>query len=151
MGTSRRRLLLGKSAHMTCFVDSNHAGNIVTRFSHTGFLIYVMNMPIIWFSKKQNTVESSTFGSEFMAIWIARDLYKLNKFGVPLNGRSGAMCDNQGVVNNMRLSQYNLVKKHNEVNYQVVREGDASGILPIGKEYTQINLDDILTNILVWQ
>ena len=61
------------------------------------------------------------------------------------------MCDNQGVVNNMRLSQYNLVKKHNEVNYQVVREGDASGILPIGKEYTQINLDDILTNILVWQ
>jgi hypothetical protein len=51
---------LGKSAHTTCFVDANHAGNVVTRRSHSGILIYVMNAPIIWFSKKQITVESST-------------------------------------------------------------------------------------------
>ena len=38
---------LGKSSHTTCFVDSNHAGNVVTWTSHTGVLIYVMNAPII--------------------------------------------------------------------------------------------------------
>ena len=54
---------LGKSVHTTCFVDADHAGNVVTFRSHTGVLIYVMNAPIICFSKKQNTVESSTFGS----------------------------------------------------------------------------------------
>ena len=43
---------LGKSVHTTCFVDADHAGNVVTRQSHTGVLIYVMNAPIIWFSKK---------------------------------------------------------------------------------------------------
>ena len=47
---------LGKSVHTTCFVDAEHAGNVVTHQSHTGVLIYVMNTPIIWFSKKQNTV-----------------------------------------------------------------------------------------------
>ena len=40
---------LGKSVHMTYFVDANHAGNVVTRKSHTGVLIYVMNATIIWF------------------------------------------------------------------------------------------------------
>ena len=76
---------LGKSVHTTCFVDANHAGNVVTLRSHTGILIYVMNAPIIWFSKKQNTAESSTFGSEFVALRIARDVivalrYKLGMF-----------------------------------------------------------------------
>ena len=63
-----------KSPHMSCFVDSNHAGNAVTRSLHKGILIYVTNAPIIWFSKKQNNVESSTFGSEFTAMRIPRDL-----------------------------------------------------------------------------
>ena len=46
---------LGKNAHTTFFVDANHAGNVVTRRSHTGVLVYVINLPIIWFPKKHNT------------------------------------------------------------------------------------------------
>ena len=53
---------LGKSMQIACFVDANHAGNVVTRRSHTGVFIYVQNTPSIWFSKNQNTVESITFG-----------------------------------------------------------------------------------------
>jgi hypothetical protein len=59
---------------ITCFVDANHAGNVVTQRSHTGILIFVQNVPIIWFSKKQNTVESASFGSEFVALRAARDM-----------------------------------------------------------------------------
>ena len=40
---------LGKSVHTTYFVDAKHAGNVVTRKSHTGVLIYVMNATTIWF------------------------------------------------------------------------------------------------------
>ena len=54
---------LGKSAHTTCFYYANHAGNVVASIFHTSILIYVVNEPIILISKKQNTVESSTFGS----------------------------------------------------------------------------------------
>jgi hypothetical protein len=58
---------LGKAVSMTCYVDADHAGCVATRRSTTGVLIYVNNALILWHSKRQNTVEASTFGSEFIA------------------------------------------------------------------------------------
>ena len=115
-----------------------------------------MNAPIIWFSKKKNTVESSTFGSKFVALRIAQDLivalrYKLIMFGVPLDGPTYVMCDNQGVVKNTSLPQSTLRKKHNAVNYYMVREAAATGILRVVKEDTETNWADLLTNILGWK
>ncbi len=63
----------GPNVHLSCFVDAVHAGNLLTRRSHTGFVIYMNNSPIVWYSKRQNTVESSTFGSEMNALRIAVD------------------------------------------------------------------------------
>jgi hypothetical protein len=125
---------LGRPVTISCFVDANHAGNVVTRWLHSGVLIFLMNEPIIWFSKRQNTVESSSFGSEFVAARIARDLIvslriKLRMFGCPINGPANVFCDNQGVVKNVSLPESNLSKKHNAINYHVVREAVAAGIL----------------------
>lgn len=144
---------LGQSVRISCFVDANHAGNAVTRRSHTGILIFVQNTPIIWFSKKQNTVESSTFGSEFVALRVARDLivalrYKLRMFGIPIDGPADVFCDNQGVVNNTTMPQSTLSKKHNAVNYHACREAACAGIWRIAKEDTETNLADLLTKTL---
>ena len=46
---------LGRITQMTCFVDAKHAGKLVTWCSYTGVLVYVINAPIFWFSKKHNT------------------------------------------------------------------------------------------------
>ena len=43
---------LGNNVVTSCFVDANHAGDLVTRRSHTGVIIYVNNAPITWLSKK---------------------------------------------------------------------------------------------------
>ena len=64
----------GNSVIITCFVDADHAGNLVTRRSHTGILIFLNKAPIIWYSKRQNTVEASTFGSEFNALRQAKEM-----------------------------------------------------------------------------
>ena len=48
---------LGKSMVIRVYVDANHTGNMFKIWSHTGTLIYVNNSLIIWFSKRQNTVE----------------------------------------------------------------------------------------------
>lgn len=64
----------GKEVQLNCFVDADHAGNLVTRRSQTGVLIFLNRAPILWFSKRQNTVETSTFGSEFVAMRIATEL-----------------------------------------------------------------------------
>ena len=53
---------------MRAFVDSDHAGDSVTSRSRTGFVIFLNSSPIYWYSKKQTSVETSTFGSEFIAI-----------------------------------------------------------------------------------
>ena len=144
---------LGRPVTISCFVDANHAGNVVTRRSHSGVLIFLMNAPIIWFSKRQNTVESSSFGSEFVAARIARDLIvslriKLRMFGCPIDGPANVFCDNQGVVKNASLPESTLSKKHNAINYHVVREAAAAGILRFGKEDGETNLADLLTKIL---
>ena len=52
---------------MTCFVDADHAGCHETRRSHTGIMILLQKLPIVWYSKRQNSVEGSLFGSEFVA------------------------------------------------------------------------------------
>ena len=81
--------LRGQPVVDSCFVDANHAGNVMTRRSHTGILIFMQNLPIIWFSKRQNMVESSSFGSEFVALRAAKDMvvalrYRLRMFGYQL-------------------------------------------------------------------
>ena len=53
---------------MRAFVESNHAGDMITRRSRTGFLIFLNNEPIYWFSKKQGRCETSSFGSEFISM-----------------------------------------------------------------------------------
>ena len=143
----------GKAVQITCFVDSDHAGNVVTRRSHTGILIFVQNAPILWYSKKQNTVESSSFGSEFVAMRVARDMivalrYKLRMFGIPISGPANLLCDNAGVVKNTSIPESTLSKRHNAINYHVIRESAAAEILRVGKEDGLSNLADPFTKIL---
>jgi hypothetical protein len=145
---------LGNLVNISVSVDANHAGNAVTRRSHSGILIYLQNAPIIWQSRRQNTVKTSTFGSEYVALRTARDLtvalrYKLRMFGIPIAGPARVFCDNQqGVVKNTSVPEPVLSKKHNAVNYHAVREVAAAEILVVGKEDGTTNLADLFTKSL---
>ena len=73
------------------YVDDKHAGNIATRRLHSSIIIHVNNSPIIWYSKQQNTVEASSFVSDFVAVSITTEMiespsYKLRCFGIPVEG-----------------------------------------------------------------
>jgi hypothetical protein len=58
----------GKEVHMYCFCDADHAGDKLMRHSQTGIIIFLNRAPIVWYSKKQNTIDSSRFSSEFVAL-----------------------------------------------------------------------------------
>ena len=49
----------GKGFVMRAKVDANHASDTVTRRSRTGFLVFLNCALVYWWSKKQNSVESS--------------------------------------------------------------------------------------------
>jgi hypothetical protein len=53
--------------------------------------MYLNGAPIDWFSKKQNTIESSSFGSEFVALKTVMEKlrglrYKLHMMGFQIDG-----------------------------------------------------------------
>ncbi|MCY7390403.1 MAG: Ty1/Copia family ribonuclease HI, partial [Leptolyngbyaceae cyanobacterium CAN_BIN12] len=81
----------GPPVQLTVYVDADHAHDLVTRRSVTGILAFVNNTPIQWMSKRQKTVETSTYGSELVAARVATEMildlrYKLRMLGVPLDG-----------------------------------------------------------------
>jgi hypothetical protein len=51
----------GPRFRMTVYVDDDHEHGLVTRRSITGILVMLNNTPIRWISKRQKTVETSTY------------------------------------------------------------------------------------------
>jgi hypothetical protein len=88
------------------FVDSDHAGEQMTRRSRTGYLIFLNLAPIQWFSKRQGTVETSVFGAEFVAMRAGNEAcrgirYKLRMMmGIPVNEPTYIYGDNMSVIHN---------------------------------------------------
>ena len=143
----------GNPVKVFCFVDADHAGNLLTRRSHTGILIFLNNSPILWYSKRQNTVESSTFASKLIALRIAVEQiealrYKLRMFGIPIDGPADIFCDNQSVVKATSTPESTLSKKHNAICYHKVREAAAAGTVRVAKEDGRTNLADLFTKPL---
>ena len=117
----------GNAMTMHCFVDASHVSDRVSRRSQTGILLFCNKAPIIWLSKRQNTVETSRFGSEFQAMKNAVELvealrYKLRMFGVPIEEATNVFCDNETVYKNTSLPESTLKKKHHSIAYHRCRE-----------------------------
>jgi hypothetical protein len=53
------------------FCDSNWAGDSETRVNVTGFIIYLLNVPICWRSKPQKGVTLSSTEAKYVAIFEA--------------------------------------------------------------------------------
>jgi hypothetical protein len=143
----------GKAVQINMFCDASHASDLVTRRSTTGIVFYLNGTPINWYSKRQNTIKSSTFGSEFVAMKIAAEMndalrYKLRMFGIEIDGPTNAFCDNNSVVQNVTNPESTLSKKHNAIAYHKVRECVAQKALRIRFERGEYNCSDVLTKFL---
>jgi hypothetical protein len=117
-------------------------------------LLFVNGATIIWYSKRQNTVESSTFGSEFIALKQAIDLteelrYKLRMMGIPFDETTTIYCDNEAVVKNTTAPESTLKKKHNAICYHRAREAQAAGFIRVGKILGTDNPADLFTKVVV--
>ena len=80
----------GKDFLVRAKVDADQSEDTQTRRSRTGFIVYLQCAPIYWFFKKQNSVESSSFGSKFCAMnqcyeYLRGLRYKLRMMGIPVN------------------------------------------------------------------
>ena len=135
----------GNAVSTHCFVDASLGNNRLTRRSHMGVLIFVNKAPIQRLSKRTNTVEVSTFGSEIVALRNAVEMieslrYKLPMFGELLGGPTNVFCDNEAVTKNCSIPESTLQKKHHSINYHRNREAVAAETIR--------NLEDAFTKVL---
>ena len=135
------------------FFDASHANCLVTRRSTSCVILFINGTPIKFFSKRQNTVKTSTFGSEFVPGRIAVDLtvelrYNLRILGMEVKGLTTLFGDNQSMIINIPLP-YPTLKKHQCANnYNHSCEFIASDIVSIVHYNTTYNLVDIGTEAL---
>ena len=107
---------------MTHFVDADHAGDKMIRCSYSGILIYINRDPIIWYSEKQNNIQSSNFRSEIVALRSGLEITKglrcnISMAEVPIDGSTLVVCDNNSVVTSTSIPQSTLGKNHLGICY----------------------------------
>ena len=77
--------------NLKIFCDSDWAGDAETRISVTGFIVYLLDVPICWRSKGQRSVALSSTEAEYVAIseaakeikfiyYLLTDIHVKNKF-----------------------------------------------------------------------
>lgn len=135
---------------ITAFVDNDHAGNLITRRSRAGFFTYCNTAPVYWISKKQTTIETSTFSSEFGAMKLRTEYirglrYKLRMIGIACESPGLIYGDNQLVLSNTTVPSSQLKKKSHSIAYHFVREGCARDEWRAGCIPTDENQSDLLT------
>ena len=125
-------LLCGKEVDVRLFCDSDHARDAKYRRSRSGCLIYINSALVVWYSKRQPTIETSVFGAEFVAMKQGMEAlqglrYKLRMMGVPISGASFIYGDNMSVIHNTQRPESVLKKKSNSICYHAIREVVAMG------------------------
>ena len=143
----------GKAMRTTTFCDANLMHDLTTGRSMSGILHVLNQTPVVWFSKKPNTVETATHGSEFTVARQATEQimdlrYTIRMMGIPLDGPAWLFGDNQSVITSSTLPHSKLNKRHNALSYHRVREAIASGILYFIYIKSEHNPADALTKFL---
>jgi hypothetical protein len=141
---------LWKQVILTHYVDANLYHNILTGRSATGVLHSLNGTPIDWYSKKKATVESATYGSEFVAartcVEQIIDLrHTLQYLGVPVIEMSQMFGDNKTVVDSATKIHTKLHKRHTALSFHRFREAMAAGFIGFCQIPDSRNPADVLT------
>ena len=97
------------------YVDANLFHDALIGRSVTGILHMINATPIDWYSKKQATVETATYGSESVAAQVCIELIvelcnTLRYLRISVCERSYMLGDNESVVNSFSIPHAKLHK-----------------------------------------
>ena len=140
----------GKPVQPSHYYDANLHHDMISGRSVTGALHLLNKTPIDWFTKLQSTVETATFGSEYVAARTCTEQIidirtTLRYLGVPIVGPSYVFGDNETVVNSALVLHSRLLKRHNALSYHRVRAAIAAGFIRMYHIPGTTNPADILS------
>lgn len=153
-----------------CYVDADFAGlfghedsqTAVSVKSRTGYVLLLADCPLLWVSKLQTMVASSTMESEYIALSTAmRDLIPMRRlltlvcdtiFGVKnykVKIHSSVFEDNNGALQLARAPRMTPRTKHYGIKYHFFREHVSNGDIQLFKVDTKEQRADIFTKGLL--
>jgi len=117
-------------------VDADHAHDLETRRSVSGVMFFINGTLLKWYSKRQATVETSTYGSEIVAMKRAVEIayemrYKLRMLGIAIEGPIVIFGDNRSVILNGSKPESTLKKKHHLCSIHYIRHASASKVVSL--------------------
>jgi hypothetical protein len=104
------------------FFDADHAHDHQTWCSITGIIVIVGSTPVLWPSKHQGCIATSTFTAEFVMMLSAVEeasliQYMLHCLGIPVSKPANLYGDNFGVIQSATIPEGKLKKKHVVISY----------------------------------
>ena len=141
---------LGKRVIVSSYVDANLYHDLISGKAVTGILHFFNKTVIDWFTKLQSTVETATFGSEYIAARTCTEQVMdlrltLRYLGVPVEGPSYMFGDNETVVNTAATPHGKLHKRHNALAYHKTRFAIAAKVLSFHHVRGDTNPADIMS------
>ena len=141
---------LGKHVQTTPYVDANLHHDLATGKAVTAALHFLNQTPIDAYTKRQSTVETATYGSEFVAARTAVDQIidirtTLRYLGVPIRDKSYMFGDNKSVVTSSTIPNSTISKRHHLASYHRVREAIAAKFISFHWKDGKSNPADILS------
>ena len=139
---------------ITILVDSNHGHDKLTGKSITGLILFAGRTPIYYQAKCQASVQSTTFGAEFIALKKGVEeaittRYYLRTMGVNVSKPTVIYGDNLSAINNIITPGSQLQKKYLAFAYHFCRKHFSAGIVSIRKIPSKDNYSDAMTKALV--
>ena len=140
---------LGEAVVTTTTMDANLNHCLATGKSLTGCLHFVNKTLVDWYSKKQTTVETATYGSEFVATKTATEQIMairqtLRYLGAPIGSKSYLFGNNRSVITSATLPHSTLTKHHNIQAFHRVREAIEAKIMAFYWIQSVYSLSDML-------
>ena len=141
---------LGKAVITTTTMDDNLNCCLATGKSLTGCLHFVNKTPVDWYSKKEATVETATYSSEFVAAKTATEQIMdirqtLRYLGEHIGAKYYSFGDNRSVVTSATLPHSTLTKRQNILAFHRVREAIAAKLMAFYWIQSAYNLSDMLS------
>jgi hypothetical protein len=146
-GSERRHVVI------SCYTDSDYAGDPVTRRSISGHVMYLDGVPISWRSKAQSSVSLSSTEAEWIALSEATKevmflINLLENIEIYPCYPIYMFVDNAGAVFMSKNAASSQRSKHIDVRYKYVRELIEKGLVKVVYVPTRDNDADIFTKNL---
>jgi hypothetical protein len=143
----------GRELETSVFFDADHAHDHQTQRSITGIIVFAGSTPVLWPSKHQGYIATSTYTAEFVAMQSAVEeaisiRYMLPCLAIPVTKPTNLYGDNFGVIQSATIPEGELKKKHVAIAYHYVRESIAAGFINAIWVKSYENFADVCTKAL---